>query len=74
MYRYLTYKENLQSSELGHYISFGIKVFDSSNCEVTSVSDVSVDQTLVENLCDVLTLYQVEPVHLMNIIEDFIFI
>lgn len=70
MFRYVPIKESLYSDDLGSYISFGIKVFDDSNCAVVSVSDISVNETFVSELCNLCTLHQLNPIHLLDIIED----
>lgn len=70
MYRYVPFKEKLHSDELGTYISFGIKVFDSLNCLITSVSDVSTNEAFVQDLCEKCTLHQLHPIHLLDVIED----
>ena len=70
MYRYVPFKEKLHSDELGTYISFGIKAFDSSDCLIASVSDVSTDKVFVQDLCEKCTLHQLHPIHLLDVIED----
>lgn len=70
MYRYVPFKEKLYSDEFGTYISFGIKAFDSLNCSITSVSDVSTNEVFVQDLCEKCTLYQLHPIHLLDVIED----
>lgn len=70
MFRYFPFPESLQSDEFGAYISFGIKVFDSSGREIASVSDVSVNKEFVADLCRRCTLYQLYPIHLYDVIED----
>lgn len=70
MFQYVPFEESLQSDELGSYISFGIKAVDSSNRITTSVSDVSTDEAFVEDLCNRCTLQQLNPIHLLDVIED----
>ncbi len=70
MFRYIPFRESLYSDEIGSYISFGIKVFDSSGKEIASVSDVSADEAFVTALCKKCTLYRLQPIHLLDVIED----
>lgn len=70
MFRYVPFKEELHSDELGFYISFGINIIDSSNNLITSISDISINESFVSELCDRYTLYQLDPIHLFEVIED----
>ena len=72
MYRYITFQENLFTNELGEYSAFGIKVLDGDNSEILSVSDISVDEELVRTLCSDCNENALEPVHLLDVIEDYI--
>ena len=73
MYRYISVSEELSSPYLGRYRSFGIAAQREAaghgqvECKV---SDVSTDPVFVENLAARCTAGQLEPVHLMDIIED----
>ena len=60
---------------LGHYRSFGIAAvrLSRSRCEIPAfVSDVSTDYSFVSYLADLFTRGHLEPLHLLNVIEDFI--
>ena len=73
MYRYISVSEELSSPYLGRYRSFGIAAQREAAGhwqEVCKVSDVSTDPVFVENLAARCTAGQLEPVHLMDIIED----
>lgn len=70
MFRYLPIKENLRSDELGTYISYGIKAFDTASREIMFVHDVSLNEALVTELCRSCTLHQLHPIHLLDVIED----
>lgn len=72
MFRYLMFQETLFTNDLGEYSSFGIKVLDSDNNEIFSVSDVSVDECLVNTLCYDCNENFLEPIHLLDVIEDYI--
>ncbi len=58
------------TDECGAYITFGIIACDENGHEITSVPDVSTSEPLVRSLCDAFTKYQVDPIHLRDVIED----
>lgn len=73
MFRYIPVSEELSSPILGQYHSFGI----AAQKEVAGhwqtccrVSDISTDPIFVENLAARCTAGQLEPVHLLDVIED----
>lgn len=70
MFQYLPFVEKWCTDDIGTYTTFGIKVLDSDNSEVLSVSDVSVDRAFVVDLCRKFTDTQLDPVHLLDVIED----
>ena len=75
MFEYEVCEENLYHEDIGEYVSYGIKAFSiSMNCrtEIAFVSDVSVDKTAVRNLCKKCTLGNLHPIHLMDVVEDFL--
>lgn len=70
---YLPFQESKYSEASGNYIAFGIKVFDSLNNEIFSVSDISLDHEFVQKLCADCNDSLLEPVHLCDVIEDYLF-
>ena len=73
MFRYIPVSEELSSPLLGQYHSFGI----AAQKEVAGhwqtccqVADISTDPIFVENLAARCTAGQLEPVHLLDVIED----
>ena len=68
--RYDIFEEELYSSELGRYRSFGIIGRNASGDEVVFCSDVSPDKSLVAELCDKCNALGISPVHLLDVIED----
>lgn len=73
IFRYALISEKLFSSELGHYRSFGIRAFQKTECgwrEVAFVSDVSTDRAAVEQLARRCTEGQLDPIHLLDVVED----
>ena len=73
MFRYIPVSEELSSPILGQYHSFGI----AAQKEVAGhwqtccqVPDISTDPIFVENLAARCTAGQLEPVHLLDVIED----
>ncbi len=72
MFRYLPFQVTLFTNDSGEYSTFGIKVLDSENNEVLSVSDVSPDKDFVCALCSDCNENLLEPVHLADVIEDYL--
>ena len=73
IFRYALISEKLFSSELGRYRSFGIRAFQKTECgwrEVAFVSDVSTDRAAVEQLARRCTEGQLDPIHLLDVVED----
>lgn len=70
MYLYLPISESFHSDEFGNYISFGIVVQNSAGTIITSVSDVSLDEVFVTDLCFECSINQLDPIHLLEVIED----
>ena len=72
MFYYIPFKEHLYSDEIGSYTAFGIRSYDSLNKESFSVSDVSVSRSVVLKLCINCTVHQLEPIHLLDVIMNYI--
>lgn len=75
MFRYVCTPQQLCSEELGHYDSFGISAQEQVQgvwVQRSFVSDVSVQQQLVEELTRLCTDGQLDPVHLMDVVEDLL--
>ena len=69
MYKYIVVEETLENPEIGTYISYGLKAMQ-GRAEITFVSDVSVNKTFVEGLARMYTEFQLDPVHLLEVVED----
>lgn len=68
-FSYIPVKEDLFSRELGHYISFGIEALEhGSLCR--RISDISTDEDFVAALARKCTSGQLDPIHLLDVIED----
>lgn len=72
MKRYVVFKEKLYSEDIGVYETFGIKSTSFDEEEKFSFSDISVDEAEVTKLCEKCNELDVSPVHMTEIIEDFI--
>lgn len=75
MFRYTLRKENLFNPDIGCYISFGIAAFeetDSGWVHCAFVSDVSTDHDAVLDLVRRCNKHQLSPIHLWDVIEDFL--
>lgn len=72
---YQVVKGTFSHPDIGHYTSYGIKIFRVSHGklhELKTVSDVSTNEALVKQLATLCTRGQLSPIHLMDVIEDFL--
>ena len=75
MYVYCCYTERRISAELGSYYCFGLAA-QKLNCkdgtikDVASLPDISLNRRFVERLARLFTEYQLDPVHLLDAVED----
>ena len=72
---FLPVEQHLFAPDLGHYRYYGIAAvyLSRSRCEIPAfVSDVSTDYSFVSHLADLFTHNHLDPLHLLNVIEDFI--
>ena len=63
--RYEAVKERVRTDELGEYETFGIRV----TTEIASVSDVSIDGALVDELCRQFNERNLSPLRLLDAID-----
>lgn len=70
-YTYEVTEELMESEELGDYVTFGIAVYSGKE-EVMRVRDVSTDLDAVRDLAERCTSGELAPVHLFDVIEDFL--
>ena len=66
--RYLITKSRQENNESGCYTAFGLR-FSGSDY---AVSDISVSKKFVSKLCRRLNRCKLDPVHLLDVIEDSI--
>ncbi len=67
---YLVVKESLFHPYVGRYISYGIKAVDMTEniqIDVVFISDVSMYLEIVLDIAQRCTLFQLDPIHLMDI-------
>ena len=72
MFRYVPFREELYSDELRCYTSFGIRVKDSQNNILFTVSDVFTKYSFAKRVCHKFTTEQLDPIHLYEVIEDLL--
>ena len=75
MFHYLPVESRSYSPYIGHYRSFGLRVLHVSGGaeeEVMLLPDVSTDFRFVLRLAGILTKKQLDPIHLLDVIEDSI--
>lgn len=73
MYRYLPVERDLFSPYIGPYHAFGLQVLhthDERDEELMLLPDISTDFAFVLRLAHILTQKQLDPVHLLDVIED----
>lgn len=76
MSRYEKFIEKLDKPGIGKYTTYGIVVYEMVNQnrkELIRVSDVSTDKNKVENLIALCNEEHLEPVHIYDVIEDFLY-
>ncbi len=67
---YTVFKEELNSDETGDYVTFGIRW---QNDRSFSVSDISLDEEQVTNLAHLFNELELDPTHLFDAVEDFVY-
>lgn len=74
MFEYLPIESKLTSPELGTYQTFGLRVLDhrSQTEEVIVIRDISTDRSFVAHLAYVYNRNQLDPVHLLDVLEDLL--
>ena len=70
-YRYVPVEQTLKTEEHQSYVTFGISVRTVED-EVTFISDLSTDFEAVSRLAELCTEQELDPVHLSDVIEDFL--
>ena len=77
----LTYscvESEIESDEFGKVRTYGIEIRICANNEsnpahLLLISDISTDREKVQRLAELMTELQIHPVHVGNVIEDFLF-
>ncbi len=65
-------EEHLHSNEIGDYTSFGLILKDDNGRELAKISDISNDEVFITEMCQLFTIHQLSPIHLLDVIEDFL--
>ena len=74
-YRYASVREKRRTSEIGTYVTYGLRAYERVGKkwrEVAYVSDVCVDAATVRRLARSCTQGNLDPCHLFDIVEDFL--
>lgn len=71
MVRYEIETKILPDDNRKEYVTYGIKVYD-ENGLINAVSDISVNYDDVKKLCNRLNECELDPIHLSDVIEDFL--
>lgn len=75
MFKYLSVREEVSNEEVGQYTTFGIKGFEKVGFsweERIYIPDVTLDKTAAEFLAKICTKEQLEPLHLEDVVIDYI--
>ena len=73
MYQYLPIENEQVSPYIGSYHTFGLRVIrqeKNNEEEIMLLPDVSTDFSFVLRLAHLLTKKQLDPIHLLDVIED----
>ena len=65
------FEEMIEADGVGRYITYGIACVCEG--ERSAVSDLSLDRDKVQKLADLCNELQLDPVHLLDVAEDFVF-
>ena len=69
---YVTLEETLYSEELSEtYRTYGVAVLENGQ-QIFAMHDVSLDRTAVDTLVRKCNKYSLEPVHLPDVVDDFL--
>ena len=71
MTRYEIEVKNLTDENGKEYVAYGIKVYDGGEL-INTVSDISLNYDEVKRLCDRLNECELDPIHLTDVVEDFL--
>ena len=71
MVRYEVETKILPDENGREYVAYGIKVYD-ENGLINAVSDISLNYDGVKRLCDRLNECELDPIHLPDVVEDFL--
>lgn len=70
-YHYHVTQETIHSNELGSYVTYGIRA-ECNGESLAFVSDVSLTLEQAQRLAELCTECQLSPIHLCDVIEDFL--
>lgn len=71
MVRYEIETKILPDENGREYVGYGIKVYD-GNKLINAASDISLNYDEVKRLCDRLNECELDPIHLPDVVEDFL--
>ncbi len=71
-YNYKLIKSSVFIEEYGYTAVYGIRIYNEDGSEFSSVEDISDDFESVDRLCRLMCNENICPVHLIDIVEDFI--
>ena len=70
-YRYSVLSQTLKNDEGEEYTAYGIKVLSGEE-DIAVISDISVNYEEIRLLCSSCTENGLDPIHIYDVIEDFL--
>ena len=71
MLQYILIAEEITNEDIGTYTSYGIELRYGEEI-VVRISDVDTDREGVENLCKLCNDLKLSPIHLREVVEDYL--
>lgn len=75
MFQYLPIENEMRSPYLGSYQTFGLQICRIDPCideEIMRIPDISANYIFVLRLAELFTRKQLDPLHLLDVLEDLL--
>lgn len=67
---FAVFEEMIKDDDCGSYVTYGIEYLGQE--ERVAVSDISLDKDEVQSLADLCNELELDPIHLLDVAEDFV--
>lgn len=71
MLQYILVEEEITNEDIGTYTSYGIELRYGEEI-IDRISDIDTDREGVENLCKLCNKLKLSPIHLKDVVEDYL--